>query len=147
MMVLDANILVRGALGRRVRNLILKYAEKILFLAPDRSFAEAREHLPAVLTRRGLSPEPALASLESFKSLVQEIALDSYAPYETAARQRLRGRDEEDWPVLAIALAFNCPIWTEDTDFFGTGVAVWTTDRIDLYLRALPGESAAVPRE
>ena len=23
--------------------------------------------------------------------------------------------------------------WTEDTDFFGAGVATWTTDRIEVY--------------
>ncbi|MCC6367466.1 MAG: nucleotide-binding protein, partial [Bryobacterales bacterium] len=42
--------------------------------------------------------------------------------------------DEDDWPVLAAALALCCPIWTEDTDFFGCGVATWTTDRVELYL-------------
>jgi predicted nucleic acid-binding protein len=43
-------------------------------------------------------------------------------------------RDEDDWPILASALALGCPIWTEDTDFFGCGVATWTTDRVELYL-------------
>ena len=44
----------------------------------------------------------------------------------------------EDWPVLACALALECPIWTEDRDFFGTGVATWTSDRVELFLRATP---------
>ncbi len=26
---------------------------------------------------------------------------------------------------------------TEDTDFFGTGVAIWTTNRIEIFLNAL----------
>lgn len=56
--------------------------------------------------------------------------------FEDEARQRLRGRDEDDWPVLAAALSLSCAIWTEDTDFFGTGVAVWTSDRVEIYLRA-----------
>jgi predicted nucleic acid-binding protein len=47
----------------------------------------------------------------------------------------LRGRDEEDWPVLATALGLACAVWTEDADFFGTGVAVWTTSRIDIFLK------------
>jgi hypothetical protein len=25
-------------------------------------------------------------------------------------------------------------VWTEDADFFGTGIATWTTDRVELYL-------------
>jgi predicted nucleic acid-binding protein len=65
-----------------------------------------------------------------------------YGRFETTARQRLQKRDEEDWPVLAAALALECPIWTEDADFFGAGVATWTTDRVELLLsesRADPG--------
>jgi len=46
----------------------------------------------------------------------------------------LRQRDVEDWPILATALLFNCPIWTEDKDFFGVGVATWTTANIRFYL-------------
>ena len=44
------------------------------------------------------------------------------------------GRDPEDWPILASALALGCPIWTEDTDFFRCGVATWTSDRVRLFL-------------
>jgi len=48
----------------------------------------------------------------------------------------MRGRDETDWPVLATALALACGVWTEDADFFGTGVAVWTTGRVEIFLRS-----------
>jgi PIN domain len=27
------------------------------------------------------------------------------------------------------------PIWTEDQDLFGSGVATWTTDRVEVYLK------------
>ncbi|MFO1350464.1 MAG: PIN domain-containing protein [Gammaproteobacteria bacterium] len=36
---------------------------------------------------------------------------------------------------MALALVLNLPIWTEDQDLFGSGVATWTTDRVELYLR------------
>ncbi len=49
---------------------------------------------------------------------------------------RLQGPDQDDWPVLAAALALACPVWTEETDFFGTGIPVWTTNRIEIFLRA-----------
>ena len=67
---------------------------------------------------------------------------DVYAVFESEARLRLRGRDETDWPVLARALGLACSIWTEDADFFGTGIAVWTTDRIEIFLKgqAAPAE-------
>jgi predicted nucleic acid-binding protein len=59
-----------------------------------------------------------------------------YEAFEGEARARLRGRDEEDWPILATALALECPVWTEDQDFFGTGIAVWTTDRVEIFLKS-----------
>ena len=40
--------------------------------------------------------------------------------------------------VLALALELGCALWTEDIDFFGCGVATWTTDRVELYLRDRP---------
>jgi predicted nucleic acid-binding protein len=58
-----------------------------------------------------------------------------YADFETNARERMAGRDEDDWPVVAVALALDSPIWTEDRDFFGAGIATWTTDRVELYLK------------
>jgi predicted nucleic acid-binding protein len=61
---------------------------------------------------------------------------DSYGVFEGEARERLRSRDEEDWPVLAAALALSCAIGTEDTDFFGTGIAVWTSNRVEIFLKA-----------
>ena len=33
------------------------------------------------------------------------------------------------------ALSLSSVIWTEDTDFFGTGAAVWTSDRVEIFLK------------
>ena len=63
------------------------------------------------------------------------IRSEAYSEFEAEARERLGQRDPEDWPMLAAALALGCPIWTEDTDFFGCGVATWTSDRVRMLLR------------
>jgi hypothetical protein len=44
-------------------------------------------------------------------------------------------RDADDWPIVAVALLFDFPTLTEDQDLFGSGVATWTKDRVELYLR------------
>jgi len=135
MIVLDANILIRAILGRRVRQLIETYSAKgVRFLAPDVAFDDAAKYLPALLRKRGKSYADLPASLEYLRTIIEPVTRQFYAAFEGAARKRLRGRDESDWPVLAIALALACEIWTEDADFFGTGVAVWTTSRIDIFL-------------
>ena len=135
MVILDANILIRAVLGKRVREILETHSARVRFFAPDTAFDEAREHLPGILLRRGIDPEAALAVLAEVGVLIGCIDAEIYGPLETAARQRLQKRDEEDWPVLAAALALECPIWTEDADFFGAGVATWTTDRVELLLR------------
>ena len=72
--------------------------------------------------------------LDTLESIVRPLDLDLYAGLQQQALQRIALRDADDWPVLACAMTIGCPVWTEDADFFGTGVATWTTDRVELYL-------------
>jgi predicted nucleic acid-binding protein len=75
MIVLDANILIRAVLGRRVRQILETYsAQKFRFVAPEIGFDEAQKYLP-------------------------------------------------------------------HEDFFGTGVAAWTTNRIEILLRLAVGKA------
>lgn len=134
-LVVDSNILVRAVLGKRVRGVIEEFAESASFFLPEAGYAEAEEHLPVLVIKRGGDPEKALALLRALRSLMVPIGSDVYGEFESEARRRLAARDPEDWPILASALALGCPIWAEDTDFFGCGVATWTSDRVLMFLR------------
>ena len=134
-LVVDANILVRAVLGRRVREVIEAYAGEVLFFVSEPAYAEAEEHLAVLVTKRGGDPEKALALLRILSGLLELIGSEVYGEFEAEARVRLGQRDPEDWPTLAAALALRCPIWTEDRDFFGCGVATWTSDRVRMFLR------------
>jgi predicted nucleic acid-binding protein len=134
--VLDANILVRAVLGSRVLFLIRKYVHQVEFLTPDIAFNDAHRHLPSILERRNIPIAPAISIWNALPELIQSVECDTYGRFENISRDRMKSRDEEDWPILATALAFGCPIWTEDSDFFGCGVATWTTDRVEFYLDA-----------
>jgi predicted nucleic acid-binding protein len=135
-LVIDANILVRAVLGKRVREMIEAYAGKVSLFAPEVAFAEAEEHLPALVIKHGGDPEKALAFLATLRDVVEVIGNDVYGEFEAEARERLGQRDPDDWPILASALAIGCPIWTEDADFFGCGVATWTSNSVQMFLRA-----------
>lgn len=142
MIVLDANILVRAILGRRVRHLLEIYSGRnVRFFAPDVAFEDASKYLPPLLEKRGKSSAEVPASIEYLQSIIEALEPDIYRAYESDARQRLRDRDEQDWPVLAAALALSCGVWTEDSDFFGTGIAVWTTSNIEIFLEAQVGSA------
>ena len=137
MIVLDSNILIRAVLGRRVRQILETFAARgVRFFAPDVAFDDAERYLPALLERRGKPDTDVPASLEYLRHIIDTVDRDFYGSFESEARQRLRGRDEHDRPVLAAALGLTCPVWTEDADFFGTGIAVWTTDRVEIFLKA-----------
>lgn len=128
--ILDAIILIRFVLGERVPALLATHAHTIDFLAPDTAFEEARKHLPVILRARGddgNGAAAALAALDAVTAVVTPVPASSYEPMRSPAMARIGQRDSHGWPVLACALLLSCPVWTADMDFFGTGVATWTT--------------------
>jgi predicted nucleic acid-binding protein len=131
--VLDTNILIRAVLGKRVRELIFENASRINFFAPDAAYEDARKYLPILLEKHGIKNMAAMKVLDCLEAIVQPIDLDLYVGQQQQALQRIAVRDADDWPVLACAMVIDCPVWTEDVDFFGAGVATWTTDRVELY--------------
>lgn len=133
-LVLDANILIRAVLGRRVRQLIQQYSPEVALFAPDTAFLEAEEHLTRLRGERGLPEQETKETYDSVSAIVQELPAPGYSRYEEVARMRIEKRDPDDWPVLACALALACPIWTEDRHFFGVGIPTWTTDRVEIFL-------------
>lgn len=144
MIVLDANIVVRAVPGRRVKHLVETYGEVgVRFFAPESAFADAEKYLPQLLVKRGLPSADVTSAIAYFRQLIEPLSLEFYGVFENDARERLRGRDEDDWHALAAALCLGCPIWSEDTDFFGTGIAVWNTKRVEIFLRQQSNSSGS----
>src|SRR6476660_7085258 len=106
---LDANILIRAVLGTRVLAIINTYASVTTFAVADAAFAEARKHIPAIFANLGKPAGPALDALEQLSSAVLRIDAERYAPFRRQAQRRLQRRDPNDWPILALALAYDCP--------------------------------------
>ena len=83
---------------------------------------ELERYLPRVLSSKHPDPEwqrLMFGSVGLLRRLVVPIPDGVFRSFEAIARERLRGRDEDDWHILALALGSS--IWTEDTDFFGIG--------------------------
>jgi predicted nucleic acid-binding protein len=131
--------LIRAVLGKRVGELIETYAKHVDLICPEQAFDEAEEYLPTITKKRGGDVKAQQAAVDALRELARFIEIIPHVTFESfeeTARARLTGRDEKDWPYLALALLLECPIWSEDTDFFGAGVAIWTTDRVETYLKA-----------
>jgi len=55
-LVLDANIMVRGIFGRRVRALIEHYANDVALFRSQSCVDEVREYIPPLCVKRGWGP-------------------------------------------------------------------------------------------
>jgi len=134
LIILDTNILIRAVLGERVPNLLEKYSPNCSFVAPTTCYEELNHHLPKILQKQNLSLQPFLNAIDKLIKVVAPLSEEIYSEYKFDAQRRIEDRDIKDWPIVALALSLNCPIWTEDQDFFGIGIATWNTRNIEIYL-------------
>ncbi len=132
-LVLDANILLRAVLGTRVRSIIEQYAESVPLFITSVCVAEVREYLPLLCAKRNWDAALSLDLLGTLLTQVRVVENSFFADLEVQAKRRIGSRDIDDWPVVALALALGADIWTEDTDFFGSGLPVWTTETVDVF--------------
>jgi predicted nucleic acid-binding protein len=133
-LVVDANILIRAVLGRRARELIVQYSETVAFYAADANYDEAVRYLGELAPARGIGDLVWRESLSTVMEAIQLIAVEELRHVESEAKARISRRDVNDWPAVAAAMLFDCPVWTEDSDFFGSGVPTWTSETIEIYL-------------
>jgi PIN domain len=77
-------------------------------VAPEVAFDDALKYLPPLLKKRGKSDGDAKHLLEYLRQIIEPIDHELYGEFEAQARERLRDRDETDWPALAIALRLDC---------------------------------------
>jgi predicted nucleic acid-binding protein len=146
-LVVDASTLVAEVLRARGRRLLAHPALDLIVAADawgetEHEFRKrvtlltARGHLDSTAASQLL--EEALTAVASRTTIVPAAV---YATYMEEARRRVP-RDARDAPTVALALALDCGIWTQDQDFFGCGLPVWTTDTLQLHLQAQDSASS-----
>lgn len=104
LIILDANILVRALLGERVSRLLDTYRDHAGFFTPALCYEEARMHLPTIVHKRGLPPDPFLQAIDALTRVVLPVDEEVYGEYEREAKRRIEERDVRDWPLLALSL-------------------------------------------
>jgi predicted nucleic acid-binding protein len=138
-LVVDANILIAELIRVRGRKLIVR-PELELFMAEkawEETTYELNKRIEKMVQRAVFSQEVGKNLLADAVILAEAkvsiIPHQIYSSYETVARNRIP-RDPNDWFTVALALAIDEAIWTSDNDFFGCGVATWTTETLLTYL-------------
>ncbi len=128
----DANVLVRFTVGRAPEQADDLKARGVQLATTDAQAREAERVLQHVF---GLTDERAAEEMRDTLAGMQLYRAPTYRQKEAAARARIHYKNTRDWPILAAAIAHGAAIWTDDRDFFGTGVATWTTRNVKLWAR------------
>jgi PIN domain len=135
-LVLDANILLRAVFGVRVRALLETYEDSVSFYTPDICFGDARKYIPVITATRQFDPASGLIVLNQLARLVEIVDQSLYEEHESSARERMLSRDVsgtgQSWQPHCCSIA---PSGPKIQDFFGSGIATWTTNNVELYLR------------
>ena len=128
----DANILVRFTVGRAPEQADDLRARGVQLATTDAQAHEAERVLQHVF---GLTADHAAEEMRDTLAGMQLYRAPTYRGQEAAARARIHYKNTKDWPILAAAISHKAAIWTDDRDFFGTGVATWTTRNIKFWER------------
>ena len=129
----DANVLLSAVLGGRARS-VLEHPDIKEVLTAEATLAEVREYAPLLAKKKRLSTDLVLLAVATLPVTVVDSSV--YARSVSEARRRIGRRDPDDIDILALALHFGLPIWSNDNDFEIAGVEWYTT--ADLLARLRP---------
>jgi len=124
----DANVLPAAVLGGRAR-LILGNTEEIEeVLTAETTFAEVEEYAVVLARKRRLPTDLLLLAVSSLPVTIVE--REAYGNGIAEAKRRIGRRDPDDVDILALAIQFEIPIWSNDRDFEDCGIQRYTTEEL-----------------
>jgi predicted nucleic acid-binding protein len=123
----DANVLLSAVLGGRAR-LALSHPEVDEVLTTEVTFAEVQEYASLLGRKKRIAPETLMLAVAALP--VSIVAREIYENAIGKARKRIGWRDPDDVELLALAMHFKVPLWSNDNDFEGCGVERYTTAEI-----------------
>ena len=115
LLIADANPILAALLGGRAREVL--FSDEFSFCSAQTVLFEVAKYLPQVAKQLELSE---LHVYQAFQLLpIEPCQPTEYQQYEQQAEQLIAQRDPLDVPTLALALARQVPIWSNDKDFQG----------------------------
>ena len=130
MLLTDTNILHRISRGRAMERVKRMRKIGIRLATTDRNAFELHRNLVRDLH---FSDQDAREEADRVLAPFEIVAAQDYEHLRGVADSRLREGGKSDWPALAAAMAFDAEIWSDDVDFFGVGVPVWSTQNVHSY--------------
>jgi predicted nucleic acid-binding protein len=130
----DANVLLSALIGGRAK-LILSHPQIHEIFTTEHAFAEVEEYAPVLSRQRRLPTDILLLAVAALPITVVNRA--QYAKSIAEATKRIGRRDPDDADLLALALRFEIPLWSNDRDFEGLNIDLFTTEHLLRHLRVI----------
>ncbi|MFZ0308708.1 MAG: PIN domain-containing protein [Candidatus Sulfotelmatobacter sp.] len=130
----DANVLLSALIGGRAK-LALSHPQIGEIFTTEHTFSEVEEYTPVLAKTKRLPADILLLALAALP-----VTLVNRNPYNKTlaeATRRIGPRDPDDVDLLALALHLQIPIWSNDRDFEGLSVDLFTTERLLRHLRII----------
>jgi predicted nucleic acid-binding protein len=108
--------------------LVLEHPAVEEVLATEEALLEVEEYAFRLASKKGLPGAQIDLALRTLR--VTPVKRSAYSSYLGEAAKRIGARDPDDVHVLALALAFEIPIWTNDRDFEVSGVICYSTEQM-----------------
>lgn len=113
--VIDANPLLSALLGGKARAILL--SGKFRFITSEYTTWEVKKYIPLVSERTDVAEEELLIAFEHFP--ITAFQAKEYDDTRLAAEMLIGKRGPKDVDILALALKFDTPVWSEDKDLAG----------------------------
>jgi predicted nucleic acid-binding protein len=125
--VIDTNIFISALIkGGITREILLDFNYN--FLLPEFELEEINKHKNMIIKKAGLSIKEFDTLFLRLLKYVRIIPTDMIIYYKKTASEIIGNIDPDDVPFIACALAFNCPIWSDDKHFKKqTKIKIFTT--------------------
>ena len=123
-LAVDANQILSAVIGGQARSVFLE-GETVSFYTTLFNFKEVEKYLPALASKRSLPIDDLYLALSTLPISVCDV--EFYKDTLKKARNLIGERNPDDIHLLGLALKLSCPIWSNDKDFEGLGIKVYTT--------------------
>jgi predicted nucleic acid-binding protein len=134
-LVIDTNILISALIKDSTSRSILTNL-KINFIFPQWGIEEIYLYKYSIMKKAGLTEKEFDILLLRMLKYVRLIPADIFAKFKQEADRIIEKIDKNDSAFIATALAFNCPIWSEDRHFKRQNkIKVITTKDMISYLK------------
>jgi len=127
LLVTDTNVLARCSRGRAMKRAVALHERGVRLSTTASNGLELSRKLVDVFE---MNPADAAAETERVLGLFEVIYPESFEHLRLEAELRLSAAGKSDWPALAAAMAFDGAIWSDDRDYFGVGVPVWSSGNV-----------------